>query len=434
MTRFTRSFGFVALLFAVLCAPLMLSRHEGSYADDEVNFHLPAIRQIHANWPALDLNRDALSAISPGYHYVLATVSMITGSGRMPMRLTTWVLSLALLGLLWRSFNPTFRFGAAAVILPLACSNFFIKAASWTTTDNAGLLGVVAVLATSFLTPGTRGRWYAGAASAATTFLRQLHVWTLVPVGWRGLEEIVSHRGPDRRLSRMAALLPVLLPTAVMGLLVWKWHGLVPPKWQTIVSPPGSGPTASYCYLLTIFLVFGIFYYSAIAAKNLREDFRARPALIGGLAGLVIALSGPTTYSMASGRWGGYLWAVAGQLPAIGGRSLFFILLAPLGGALLGAMIMRLAHQAGRDVAALWSVSYLAWAATFLPNRLVFQRYFEPMTLVFLIFWILLMLRAKPDSALQTKRLHLLTAAQLLVTFATAHYQTFIRSAQVAAG
>ncbi len=32
-----------------------------------------------AHWPALDLNRDALSAVSPGYAYVLATVSLVTG-------------------------------------------------------------------------------------------------------------------------------------------------------------------------------------------------------------------------------------------------------------------------------------------------------------------------------------------------------------------
>ncbi len=116
--------------------------------------------------------------------------------------------------------------------------------------------------------------------------------------------------------------------------------------------------------------------------------------LAGGV-GLVLVLLSPTDYNLPAGRWGGYLWSAASRLPVFSGH------LRPvprphaaLGAALLAVMTRRLAHQAGAGVAWLWlGMSFLAWVATTLSNRLVFHRYFEPTILIFLIFWILLMVR-----------------------------------------
>lgn len=417
----TASFGWIALVFSLLCAPLIWSSNEGGYAADETDFHLPAVRQIRSHWPQLDLERDALSAISPGYHYVLATVSFLTGTDRVPLRIVTWILSLAVLGWLWRAFPPATPLATAA-LLPLACSNFFIKSASWIVTDNPGLLCVVAVLTTSFLRqPGER-LWQGGVLAAAATFIRQLHVWTTFPVAWQAVQKM---RTAPSVGTRCLAALPPLLPLGVLAVLAWHWGGLVPPQWAVISYAEQRASTAALCYLGAVFGIFGTFYFLAMPAGSILADFRRLSAIAGAVVGLALALGGPTNHDMSAGRWGGYLWAIAARLPTFEDRSLLFILLTPLGGALLAVMTARLARAAGGTLAFLWLGSYLAWASTFLPNRLVFHRYYEPMTLVFLVLWMALMFRASATPP-RLSRLYLLGAVQVSLTLATAHYQTLV--------
>ena len=420
------SFGFVALVFSLLCLPLVLSTSTGGYADDEDLYHLPAVRQIREHWPALDLNRDALSAISPGYPYVLATVSLVTGIHRLTLRLVTFALSLALLALLWRLYPPASASLAVAALLPLACSNFFIKSSCWIVTDNPGLLCAAGALAAAFLLTGRRGGWIGGLAAGAATFMRQVHVWTLFPLTIHALQQINSPTAPK---PRALLLVPLLIPLAVLGVLVAHWHGLVPPAWQSAVALQGSVSATPLCYLLAVFFLLGVFYQLALPAEDRRADWRSASTLGAGAIGLVLVLISPTDYNVPTGRWGGYLWSAAAHLPAFGSRSILFLVLTPLGAALLGVMTRRLARQAGSGLAWLWLGSLLAWAATTLSNRLVFHRYFEPTILIFLIFWILLMVRGvSSPPVFRLTRLHALALAQVLITLATAHYQTYGRA------
>lgn len=417
------SFGFVALVFLLLCAPLIFSRQAGGYADDEDLYHLPAVRQIRAHWPGLDLNRDALSAISPGYHYVLATVSLVTGPGRIPLRLVTWALSLGLLWLLWRLFPPGTAALGAAALLPLACSNFFIKSASWIVTDNPGLLCVTGVLAVTFFPSGRDRGWRGGLLAGAATFLRQLHVWTVVPLALRCRQVMPA----DKKIHAWR-LVPLLVPLGVLGLLAWHWHGIVPLAWQNAVSLQGSSPVASLCYLLAVFFLVGIFYHLALAQSDHVGDWRRAATWQAAAAGLLLGLLGPTEYSMPAGRWGGYLWSLSTHLPVLGNRSLLFLILTPLGAALLAVMTRQLARQSQPATAWLWLGSFLAWAATSLASRLAFHRYFEPTILIFLILWVLLVVRgplALPG--VRVRRLQALAVIQGVITLATAHYQTYGR-------
>ena len=92
-----RSFVGLAVLFALLCLPLLVSDRVTNYTFDESNYHLPAIRQIRAHWPRLDLLADSLSATAPGYQYALATASFVTTSHRLPLRLVNFAVSLGVL-------------------------------------------------------------------------------------------------------------------------------------------------------------------------------------------------------------------------------------------------------------------------------------------------------------------------------------------------
>ncbi|HWA07879.1 MAG TPA: hypothetical protein VG838_00280 [Opitutaceae bacterium] len=423
MAHPAQSFGLVALIFSLLCLPLIFSDNPGGYAHDETLYHLPAVRQIRAHWPYLDLNHDSLSATAPGYHYALATLSFVTGEGRRSLRLVTWGLSLALLWLLWQLFVPGDAMLGAWVVLPLACSNFFVKSASWIVTDNPALLGMAATLIGVFLDRHRRG-WLLGGLAGATTFIRQLYLWLAVPIGLRAA-------WLDRGFGLRAGLLrlaPACLPLGVAGLLVYRWGGPVPPAWQGI-SSGGAASVMSFIYILSVFFFLGAFYYAAFPNARQADELRSGWAVAGGLFGLALALCTATDYNVPAGRWGGYLWWGAAHLPVVGRRSVFFLLLSPLGGMLLGAMFVRLRQDAGRIPALLWLCSYAAWATTFLFNRQVFQRYYEPTTLIFLILWARLLIPAgKANRSPRRGWLGAFAAAQIFITVLTTQDPAFGRS------
>jgi hypothetical protein len=412
----------VALLFAALCLPLVWSNRTSNYTYDEDQYHLPAVRQIRAHWPGLDLRHDSLSATAPGYHYLLATLSWVTGSDRRPLRLVTFAVSLALLGLLWVVFPREHAVLGASAVLPLATSNFFVKSASWIVTDNPALLAMTATLALILLAPRPAATAWAGGWAAAAVFIRQMYAWLVAPI----LLRVWFDRRSGRDGARWTWALAALPPLAVVGLLAIAWGGLVPPAWHEAHYPAGANPAAPLVCGLAVLGGMGGFYYCALARTNWRTDFGGWSARIGAGLGLALALAGPTTRSMPAGRWGGYLWDLAEHLPAPAGRSIVFLGLAPLGGAIAGVLFERLRVESGHATAWLWLASYTAWLLSYAPNRLVFQRYFEPATLVFLVFWLLLILRARPERhPAWCGPLGVLAVAQVMITLLTAHYRVF---------
>lgn len=421
MTRFASSFAFVALLFALLCAPLLFSPGINAYTYDEVSYHLPAVRQIQENWPRLDLNADSLSATAPGYHYALATLSMVTGSHVLVLRITTWVLSLGLLALLWRLFDPSLRPLAVAALLPLACSNFYVKSASWIVTDNPALLGMSATLSVILFAPSRHGTWLGGLLAAATTFIRQMYAWLIVPVLASAVIRYFNGQGRGPRLIDLAAAVPAC---AILALLIGSWGGLIPPKWINAHHAENASPLTSVCYLLAVFFIMGVFYCLAFPSAENSQAFPKTPALAGAVIGLLLVVLAPSDYNPQAGRWGGYLWAAAQSLPVIGGRSLAFILLTPAGAALLAVMITRLVRRTSWTVALPWIVTLAAWSASFLPNTQIFHRYYEPAILVFLVLWTLLM--ARSGALARPAWLRILAVIQLILTLATAHYRVHL--------
>ena len=408
------SFNGVFAVFGLLCLPLLFSDRTSNYDFDESNYHLPAIRQIRAHWPRLDLTADSLSATAPGYHYALATVSLLTTANRLPLRLVNFAVSLGVLGLLWRA-KPSRLAPRLAVlaITPLAASNFFIKSASFVVTDNAALLATTGALTALLLAPLAPRFVLASALTTIGVFIRQTGIWLVAPLAAR----IFITPGTGRRL------LLVLPPLGVLLCLLHSWGGLAPPPWQTATT--GLVP-AGGAYLLAVYALLGSVYYAAACSLDWKQDLRQRWTFVGGLGGLSVALAGANTFSHQEGRWGGYLWEVAARLPSFGPYSPVFLLLTTLGGALLAMMVRRLSLEAGRAAALTWATAFGAWAGTGLANRLVFHRYYEPVMLVMLICWLLLLQRSRPgDTKMATWPLVLLGGVQTLITLITAYGRTF---------
>jgi hypothetical protein len=412
-------FFWVVALFAALCLPLILAKGRG-YSWDETRYYIPAILQIREHWPRLDLRADSLSATAPGYPYLLASASFLIGSGRLNLRLANWGVSLAILWIVWRQLPFSRRSLALVALLPLAASNFFVKSASWVVTDNAALLGMALVLAGALGGKESFPAWAQGIVAAVTVMVRQTYVWLAVPVGLQCL------RGSRRALFGAASS---LLALGVLVLLALSWGGLVPPEWTAAAQVHGSGWVAgfaSFAYILSVFAAVGVVYYFAASGmKRWRQDFLNVVSCLAALFGLFAALIGPTDFSYSDGRWGGYFWPLIASLPAPGHRSLFFLAAAPLGGALLGAMFTHLKRARGFTRAFIWISSYCAWAATFFPNRELFHRYYEPATLLFVIYWLGMAANEEELEGPQAAALGALAAVQLAITLVFAFGRTF---------
>ncbi len=412
-----RWFPALAALFVLLCLPLVFSTGENNYSWDETTFHLPAIRQIRAHWPKLDLLHDSLSATAPGYQYFLAGVSFLTGAEQRPLRLVNFLVSLGLLGLLWKfwpaGFSPRLAFLA---LLPLAASNFFVKSASWIVTDNAALLAVAGALGALFFLPARRGLPWSSGLAAVAVCVRQSCFWLAAPLLF-----CLLRAGKPR--FRLFLLTPPLL---VLVLLVATWHGLVPPEWQekhrtVIPLVPAAG-----AYALAVLALLGVAYYAAGPPAAWKEDLPSPWTGLGALAGLGVALAGPNLPGYAEGRWGGYLWALAEHLPSGVAYSSLFLFLAPAGGAVLAMLVRRLWIEAGVSAALAWFAAYAGWFTSCMSNRQVYHRYFEPVTLVLLVCWLAMVVRARPSP--EPRRivpLAVLGGVQLVLTLVTAHGRTF---------
>ena len=404
-------------LFALLCLPLLLSDRESNYTWDETSYHLPAVRQIREHWPRLDLTRDSLSATAPGYQYFLAGISFLTGTGRPALRLVNFAISLAVLVALARAWpagaDP--RVVVAAGV-PLAASNFFVKSAAYVVTDNAALLATTGALLAMFLIPPPRGRGLGSLFSSLSVFIRQSGVWLVAPLA-------ASLLAPPRRMRPWWLLLP---PLATLGVLVWSWGGLVPPAWRELTHASSGFVPAAGAYLLAVLALLGPAYYLAVSPAGGPADLANRWSAIGAAAGLALALAGANTPDHAAGRWGGYLWDLAAHVPVLGSYSPVFLVLAPVGGAMLALLGRRLWRELGPFMAAGWLAAFAAWTATALSNRQIFHRYYEPTILVLLTCWLLLLVRARsPAARLEIRPLAALGAAQVLLTLVTAHARTF---------
>jgi hypothetical protein len=102
------------------------------------------------------------------------------------------------------------------------------------------------------------------------------------------------------------------------------------------------------------------------------------------------------------------------------------MILAPWGGWMLTALSRRLWSAAGTRITVVWLSALLAFFASSLLNRQVHQRYYEPVLLVLLIFWHILLASVQPPGApVRLRPLMVLGTGQVLVTLLTAYGRTF---------
>ncbi|MEP6636811.1 MAG: glycosyltransferase family 39 protein [Acidobacteriota bacterium] len=420
----------IILIHFALTLPALLGLGKSGIAYDEATFHVPTIKKILEAWPYLHITDVSLSATSPGYHYFIASISHLFGHSLLSYRLINNLVSLCLPLALYQSANRRLSpITATFVVAPLLTSSFYVKSASVVLTDNAALLfTTLSMLALIEFTDGRPATLRCGLTAALATAVRQLNVWLVGPMLLRFIIDQASLRAepPVSRASigtgRITlAIAGMSLPILVVTALFASWGGLLPAHWRT-TSQSARISAAPLSYVLGLMAIFGLFYVGAIFdAKGIARC--TRPLFVGAVIGALVSVLSPTTYDANAGRWGGYLWSAAHYLPAWSARSSVFLLLCPIGGAILALLAAELWNSAGRSQALIWLVAVVAWSSTGLVNRQIFQRYYEPFVIIMLIIAVVELL-SRWNQAAYSVRHYILGACsciQLIVTVFTVY-------------
>jgi hypothetical protein len=355
------------LCLAILLPLILAGYDHGRGAADQRLYHLPTILHFADQLPRPDL-RDYQSATTPGYHLALAAVARWISSKPVVLRLAGSLCTLGLVLLLAGHLGA--RAGAAwgvLLTLPLLVSPYVVAAGAWVLPDNAGWLGVLAALLLA-LSPRRSARWYALTAVVVVllVLVRQSQIWVLLPVlaGGTLLDD-------NRRRGLVGALLAGVPAVAVTAAFILHWGGTTPPGFQGQYA--GAHPVCT-TMLLMLAGGAGLFFLPLLAGRVPTGWVSA--AIVGAVIGLLAGVLPETSYSYADGRYSG-VWNIIRHLPVVAQRSPVVILLATLGGGLLGVWTAALGRWG-----TVWLTAWIGLAAATSYGSPPWQRYFEPLVLM----------------------------------------------------
>jgi hypothetical protein len=148
---------------------------------------------------------------------------------------------------------------------------------------------------------------------------------------------------------------------------------------------------------------------------------RPRLLIAGAVAGGVLSALGPSFALESAGRNGGWLWQSVARLPVVADRSPL-IVLGGAAGAVVLVMLFAAVERAGQKFAGIVVLSALAgFVAAHVANFQVFQRYYDPMVLLTLV-WLAVL---TSDRRRQVTALGLVVAQQLLFAIAVLYLPMF---------
>jgi hypothetical protein len=395
----------LSTVFLLLVVPLtFFCGNAGvSAAFDEANTHLPVILTMAKQWPQVDIVNYA-SATGPLFHLFMASVAHYLTDNLIILRILNSILGLLLVLLVfWHGSRLADAKTALVLCLPLALSAYVLASAIWLDTDNAALLFAVVTLGGAAFMPPSPWRITAWSLSATLAVgVRQIYLWLVVPIILSAVAGSPINAGRARKQSvawsNLLAGMTVVIPLALMIAFVWIWHGLTPP---CVVHNIHRRDLVAVSMALSLVGCFGPFYLQK------RPELKANDIqlwLVIGVA-LISTLVFPTDYSYDEGRWGGVIWDVVRVCPALWHRSLLFPPLAIVGATVLLQMWREILKTGKSADAVIILVSSIGWLIAQSANHQLYQRYFEPLILINII-WL---------SAISASRLTRLDRRQLWV-------------------
>lgn len=365
---------------------ILTGNHSGRGASDDWKYHWVAIEQFADQLPRPDLS-DYASATTPGYHLVLAPL-VRAGLGHTGIQLIASIWTIGFFGLLTWVIAGRFGKGAVVLMLPMLCSMYVLYPGIWLLPDNAGWLGVLAiVLLTLKEHPTWRTHVCSGVILVGLIWMRQIHIWIASAIwlsAWLGsTEQTPTPAGlfstPIQRAGRTMIAFACTIPAATA--LVWfilLWGGLVPPTFQSLHQ--GSNP-ATPGFILFQLAILSVFFAPTLWSQ-LKDIWasHARWVVLAGMLGLFIGLLPASSYSYEAGRYGGR-WQLIAKFPTVADRSPIFVL-GSFAGAIAFVVWLQLVDRRDRWM---WIGIMLAFTLAQSANHASWQRYHEPMLLMMVL-------------------------------------------------
>lgn len=409
--------------YALLIFLMLMGVSHARTSFDQDNFHLKVIEQFSAQWPRFGLH-DYLSATTPGYHIVLATQHHFVTESVLALRLLaatpTAAIIAVLVGLLAARRGRAEGF---ALALPLLCCSYVLQSGLYLLPDNTAWLLVLCIIGLALCPVQSARRWaIAGVLLALLVLARQLHIWAAAAIwagafisiprqtwhNWRsvwlgGLQRETDLAGTALLADWPAALKRAIIAAmctapafAVLAGFILLWGGLTPPLFRNTPVQAGENSAtnvsglspATPAFMLSLLCIYGIAMLPLIWPP-LRAAAKHRWFTIGlclaAIAGFTLAALPETTH-MVRPRVGG-LWTIVKALQDHGivlfGRTSPLILVMSTIGA---ATVFALLALCGRQARWVLLTVLLAFMAAGSAQALSWQRYFEPL----LLMWVAL--------------------------------------------
>lgn len=366
-------------------ALILTGCNAGRAAFDSVVYHERFIRELASDWPRFDVS-NPLTATTPGYHILLATLAHFGVGSETLLRLASAVIGACFCGYLGAGLaRRCSRMDAVLLALPLACSSYVINSGAWLLPDNLAWMGVLSILYLSLReTRSWRPVILGAVLLLALVLVRQVHVWAAALVwltawlGARPTDRTAFDHIPSRALRAGVAVLLTLPAFAVIVFFVKHWGGLTPPRFQSDIS--GVNP-ATPAFLLVQMALFSAVFSPWLLTPVYRTIRRSpRVVLLAAGVGFVLAAVPVTRHDPSIGNYTGF-WILTKLTPSIAGRtSPAFLVLAPIGAVMFAGAICELP----RRQALVFLGALAAFAAAQSSTLNSWQRYHEPMLLMLL--------------------------------------------------
>lgn len=396
-------------VFAIVLWSMGFMRGRGAF--DQHYYHIKAIQQFAQELPTPNL-KDYLSATSPGYHLVLAPIARWVSDRPVVLQIAGSAFSFVLLG--WvgvvigrAAYRRGVGFAGCVLVLPVACSPYVLNSGVWLLPDNAGWLGVWAILMLALAAIGPDERkgdrrragmsglvgWRLGAAAlvlAALVFTRQSHLWAaglLWAAAWLSMTRaddgsLAGLTGQwGRRSGALGAAMVATLPA--VGVLAWlldMWGGLTPPQFQD--RHASALNLATPAFMLSLLSIYSAFFVGWLwpGLTKLWREYRLVLGLLA-ILGFVLGIVPTTTYLQeprSSGLWNLVRVMEGYGLVIVGRSSPILIVGSVVGSVCVGAWLVMIEDRR-RWLMAAAVVGFIA-AQTASTN--CWQRYHEPFLLM----------------------------------------------------
>ena len=427
LTRSQRLIGVlgVGLLGAIVCWGLIFTGNlSGRGAADDLNYHWIAIQQFAHQLPNPDLS-DYASATTPGYHLILAIPARL-GSNHQLIQLIASVWTIGLLALIGWVVSKRFGRGAILIVLPMIASMYVFYPGVWLLPDNAGWVGVLAILLIALRPTQSWKTWLISSfILIALVWMRQIHIWIAGVIwlsAWIGstdqtpsikalFSDPIEQAG--RTFIAIACTIPAFMTLAwFMGM----WGGLVPPTFQDQHQGPNL---ATPGYILTQLSILSVFYGPMLWRRLIEiRSTHWRWILLAAIIGVVLGVVPQSSYSYDAGRYSGW-WNLIKQAPTIVDRSPIFIL-----GSIVGSitLVVWLSLSSLRD-SWVWTGMMVAFILAQSANHASWQRYHEPMLLMMII-----LILARSELSLRSTRSILIGSVLLSAMLGTLSVMSIINA------